>query len=166
MNDSGSWSKTSNSENERLNICRGLSFHEQDGTCIGEHEGAHFYTVGQRKGLGIGGQSIPLFVAGTDTSENTIYVAAGEHHAALARNGLLIRRDELHWIRPSIVEGKQELQVKCRIRYRQTLFNATVNWDETYAYVLFEQTQYGVAKGQFAAFYIEEELVGSGVIYE
>lgn len=166
LNESGAWNEPSNSGSQWFQLCHGKSFKESDGVFIGEHSGAHFYTVGQRKGLGIGGQSIPLFVVGTDTKENIVYVAAGEQHAALARDGLLIKRSDLHWIRSSVFQGKTELKVNCRIRYRQPLFQATLTFDEQFAYVIFDNTQYGVAKGQFAAFYLQNELIGSGVIYE
>ncbi|MFM9423218.1 MAG: tRNA 2-thiouridine(34) synthase MnmA [Bacteroidota bacterium] len=166
LSDSGSWSEIKVEGDDRLKLCQGKIFVESDGVCIGEHTGAHFFTVGQRKGLGIGGQNIPLFVVGTDTKDNVVYVAAGEHHLALAREGLLIKRNDLHWIRPRLFEGKTELKVSCRIRYRQPLFQATITCDEHYAYVIFDNTQFGVAKGQFAAFYLQNELIGSGVIYE
>ncbi len=166
LSDSGSWNEIIEEGDGRLKTCRGKTFVESDGVCIGEHSGAHFFTVGQRKGLGIGGQNIPLFVVGTDTKENIVYVASGEHHAALARKGLLIKRGDLHWIRPSIFNGKTEMKVSCRIRYRQPLFEATIVSDEHYAFVIFDNTQFGVAKGQFAAFYLQNELIGSGVIYE
>lgn len=166
LNDSGNWNEINLLEEDAWSICSGKIFNEQDGMYIGDHEGAHFYTVGQRKGLGIGGQVTPLFVVGTDTVKNYVFVAAGEKHAALARKGLLIKIEDLHWIRVRVAEGVSELKVKCRIRYRQPLFHATVKWDKNYAYVLFDDVQYGIAKGQFAAFYLENELVGSGVIYE
>jgi tRNA-specific 2-thiouridylase len=134
---------------------------------VGEHNGAHYYTVGQRRGLGIGGQAIPLFVVAIDVEKNVVYSAQGETHPALARRGLSIRNEEAHWIQEKLkpLDGSV-LEVDCRIRYRQPLFKANVSVGSEFTYVIFHETQYGVAKGQFAAFYIGEELIGSGAIFE
>jgi len=134
---------------------------------VGEHNGAHYYTVGQRRGLGIGGQAIPLFVVAIDVEKNLVYSAQGETHPALARRGLAIRNEEAHWIQENLKPAQgNALEVECRIRYRQPLFKATVSVGSEFTYVIFHETQYGVAKGQFAAFYIGEELIGSGAIFE
>ncbi|MFM7770189.1 MAG: MnmA/TRMU family protein, partial [Bacteroidota bacterium] len=119
LNDNVEWNKSDSLVPENKTTCKAFVFKTSDGECIGEHTGAHFYTVGQRKGLGIGGQAIPLFVAGIDTSENVVFVVPGEKHSALARNGLLISKSDLHWVRESALNGKNQIQVMCRIRYRQ-----------------------------------------------
>jgi tRNA-specific 2-thiouridylase len=134
---------------------------------VGEHNGAHYYTVGQRRGLGIGGQAIPLFVVAIDVEKNLVYSAQGETHPALARRGLAIRNEEAHWIQERLKPlNGSALEVECRIRYRQPLFKANVSVGSEFTYVIFHETQYGVAKGQFAAFYLGEELIGSGAIFE
>ncbi len=136
-----------------------------DGTPIGEHRGAHFFTVGQRKGLGIGGTPQPLFILATDTSNNTVYVGQGEDHPGLFRNGLFISKEEIHWIREdlSLLPGKSA-HYQVRIRYRQELFGALLHREEEGLYLVFDTPQKGVAPGQFAAWYRDDELIGSGVI--
>ncbi|MFM1773011.1 MAG: tRNA 2-thiouridine(34) synthase MnmA [Bacteroidota bacterium] len=134
---------------------------------VGEHNGAHYYTVGQRRGLGIGGQAIPLFVVAIDVEKNIVYSAQGETHPAMARRGLAIRNEEAHWIQEHLKpQNGSVLEVECRIRYRQPLFKANVSVGSEFTHVIFHEIQYGVAKGQFAAFYLGEELIGSGAIYE
>lgn len=139
-----------------------------DGACVGEHNGAHFYTIGQRKGLHVGGKPEPLFVIATDVEQNIVYVGMGDHHPGLYRRGLRIRPDEMHWIRPDLrmtpESGSRAYRV--RIRYRQPLQSATLHVDQSGWGVLdFAEPQRGVTAGQFAAWYTDEgELVGSGVI--
>jgi tRNA-specific 2-thiouridylase len=135
------------------------------GKVIGKHRGAHFYTIGQRKGLNIGGYKEPLFIIGTDIETNRIYVGEGHDHAGLNRKGLLIRRDEIHYIRPDLamVPGESR-EYKVRIRYRQALQEARLFMREQGIYIIFENLQRGITPGQFAAWYDGEELVGSGVI--
>ncbi len=146
-------------------ICFPFPYKPWNGKIIGEHQGAHFYTVGQRKGLNIGGYQQPLFVLGTDVKRNIVYVGEGKDHPGLFRPGLFIKAGDLHWIRPdlNIPPGeKQEFDV--RIRYRQPLEKAVMHLKEEGAYMLFRNEQRGITSGQFAAWYLGEELLGSGVI--
>jgi tRNA-specific 2-thiouridylase len=136
-----------------------------DGLTIGKHNGAHFYTVGQRKGLNIGGSREPLFVIGTDVISNIIYVGEGQAHHGLYRKGLFVRTEEVHWIRPDLgmMPGDcRDYQV--RIRYRQPLQHARLFAREEGYFIIFENSQRGITPGQFAAWYDGEELLGSGVI--
>lgn len=137
----------------------------RDGKKIGEHNGAHFYTIGQRKGLGIGGRKESLFIIGTDVEQNVIYVGEGDSHPGLYRQVLFIAGGEVHWVNPSQKIGVGESRrFSIRIRYRQPLQSGTLIIREEGAYILFDQPQRGIAGGQFAAWYDGEELVGSGVI--
>jgi len=136
------------------------------GSEIGEHEGAHFFTVGQRKGLGVGGREIPLFIVETDTTSNIIYVAAGEDHPALNRSGLFVPAADVHWINPSeSMKVGEERRYQCRIRYRQVLTECMLYMKSDGLHIVFDQPQKGIASGQFAVWYAGEELVGSGVIF-
>ena len=136
-----------------------------DGKKIGVHHGAHYFTKGQRKGLAVGGTKEPLFVIETDVNENVIYTGQGKNHPGLLRHVLFVSNDELHWIREdlSIKEG-ETMQVNARIRYRQPLQDATLHKVETGLYVEFKDAQSAITEGQFVAWYLGEELVGSGVI--
>jgi len=132
---------------------------------IGEHNGAHYYTIGQRKGLNIGGQPRPLFVIGTDTRENIIYMGLGEDHPGLFRKGLFIPVADEHWIRTDLkLEVGQSAKFNARIRYRQPLESCELHKKEEGLYIIFDRPQRGVTPGQFAAWYDGEELIGSGVI--
>ena len=139
----------------------------RDGKKIGEHNGAHFYTIGQRKGLGIGGRKESLFVLATDVEQNVIYVGEGDSHPGLYRKALRIERSEVHWINPlrELHEGESR-RFMVRIRYRQPLQGAELFIRPTGAFLLFDEPQRGVTPGQFAAWYDGDELVGSGVIAE
>lgn len=140
-------------------IFRGL------GRAIGKHQGAHYYTVGQRKGLKIGGKALPLFVLATDTSENIIYVGAGENHPGLLRKGLQIEANDIHWVRKDYaLKPGEKLNVKARIRYRQELSDAELWMTDQKLYITFDVSQRGIACGQFAVWYLDDELIGSGVI--
>ena len=137
----------------------------RDGKKIGEHKGAHFYTIGQRKGLGIGGRKESLFIIGTDVAQNVIYVGEGDNHPGLHRKALKIKSEEIHWVNPSrVLKVGESARFAVRIRYRQPLQQATLFVREEGAYLLFDEAQRGIAAGQFAAWYDGEELVGSGVI--
>ena len=138
-----------------------------DGKKVGVHQGAHYYTIGQRKGLAIGGTKNPLFVIGTDVEENIIYVGEGNLHPGLYRKALRVSFNEVHWIRKdlSLTEG-QTMTVKVRIRYRQPLFEAKLFQKKDYLYVFFNESQTAVTPGQFVAWYINKELIGSGTILE
>lgn len=139
----------------------------EDGVKVGEHSGAHFYTIGQRKGLNVGGKPEPLFVIATDVEQNVVYVGQSEKHPGLFRRALYIREDEIHWIRPDReipVDGSERFSL--RIRYRQPLQEGAFIKSTEGAYLIFDEPQRGVTPGQFAAWYDGEELVGSGVIHQ
>lgn len=140
-------------------------FTVRDGKKIGTHNGAHFYTIGQRKGLGIGGRKESLFVLATDVEQNVIYVGEGESHAGLYRKALHIRPEEVHWIEPEerMTIGERR-RYAVRIRYRQPLQQAELRMEEEGLYILFDEAQRGITAGQFAAWYDGDKLVGSGVI--
>ena len=137
----------------------------RDGKKIGEHNGAHFYTIGQRKGLGIGGRKESLFIIGTDVETNTIYVGEGDSHPGLYRKALRIANEEVHWVEPcEALKMGEERRLKVRIRYRQPLEDATLIQREEALYILFDEPQRGIAAGQFAAWYEGDRLLGSGTI--
>ena len=137
----------------------------RDGKKIGVHNGAHFYTIGQRKGLGIGGRKESLFIIATDVKENVIYVGEGDAHPGLYRRALRILPEEVHWVEPSErMQVGEHRRYQVRIRYRQPLQQAEIICREEGLYILFDEPQRGIAAGQFAAWYDGEVLVGSGVI--
>ena len=136
-----------------------------DGKIVGKHQGAHYFTKGQRKGLAVGGTVEPLFVIETDVKDNVIYTGQGKNHPGLLRSVLFVSNDELHWIREDLaLKEDQTMQVKARIRYRQPLQEATLYKVESGMYVEFSAPQSAITEGQFVAWYLDEELVGSGVI--
>ncbi len=148
-------------------IAKSTGFHysESDGKSIGSHNGAHYYTIGQRKGLGIGGTVEPLFVIGTDVKNNVVYTGQGENHPGLYRSALFISNDEIHWVRNDLqLQVGEKKSYLVRIRYRQKLQKATVECALEGLYISFEVPQRGITPGQFAAWYWEDELIGSGVI--
>ncbi|MGE4414936.1 MAG: tRNA 2-thiouridine(34) synthase MnmA, partial [Bacteroidales bacterium] len=135
------------------------------GKVIGKHQGAHFYTIGQRKGLNIGGHLNPLFVISTDVSENIVYVGEGQDHPGLYRKALSIESSQIHWVRPDLkLEKDERRDLLVRIRYRQPLQEATLMERGNQVFILFKEPQRGITSGQFAAFYSKDELIGSGVI--
>lgn len=137
----------------------------EDGKVIGEHSGAHYYTIGQRKGLGIGGHIEPCFVLDTDVQNNTIYVGEGKNHPGLFRKALFIDQKEVHWVREDLpMEIGETMRVLVRIRYRQSLQEAILHQFEEGIFIEFENLQSAITRGQFAAWYVEDELIGSGVI--
>lgn len=140
-------------------------YKKEDGILKGEHIGAHYFTIGQRKGLNIGGTPKPLFVIDTDIKDNVIYTGQGENHPGLLRYGLFVKTSEIHWVRPDLkLEIETNATYKARIRYRQSLDWATLYQEENGMYIIFDKPQKAIAKGQFVAWYNGEELVGSGVI--
>ena len=146
-------------------MCFQFPYKPWNGEVIGEHQGAHFYTVGQRKGLNIGGHKEPLFVIGTDVKRNIIYVGEGAEHPGLFRKGLFVANEDMHWIRHDLKMGvgeKREFDI--RIRYRQPLEKGYIHLKADGAWFIFENEQRGITSGQFAAWYSEDELIGSGVI--
>jgi len=154
------------SEMERLQfLSTKISYSTADGKVVGEHQGAHYFTNGQRKGLAVGGTKEPLFVIATDVNENVIYTGQGKNHPGLYRSGLFVKQDEIHWIRRdlSILEG-ETLEVMARIRYRQKLEKATLHQTPMGMYVIFDNPQSAITQGQFVAWYQEGQCLGSGVI--
>ncbi len=135
------------------------------GSIVGTHEGAQFYTVGQRKGLGVGGHAEPVFVIDTDTETNTVFVGEGHNHKGLSRFCLCIAPDEIHWLRSDLALRAGEMRrCRVRIRYRQPLQGATLLMRGNGLFILFDAPQRGISAGQFAVWYDGEELLGSGVI--
>lgn len=136
------------------------------GAVLGHHEGAQFYTIGQRKGLNIGGHSEPLFVIATDIDRNIVYVGEGHTHKGLSRSCLRIAPDEIHWIRPDLAMEVGEIRrYRVRIRYRQPLQKATLVMRGNGLFILFDEPQRGISSGQFAVWYADDdEMLGSGVI--
>lgn len=132
---------------------------------VGRHQGAHYYTIGQRKGLNVGGTKEPLFIIGTDVENNAIYTGQGHNHPGLFRKALFIQGSEVHWVREDLkLQDGETMDVMVRIRYRQPLQKAILHQFENGMYIAFENPQSAITEGQFAAWYIGEELVGSGVI--
>lgn len=140
-------------------------YQPQDGKVVGKHQGAHYFTKGQRKGLAVGGTPEPLFVIDTDVEDNVIYTGQGKKHPGIYRKGLFINEDEVHWVRKDLsLEPDESLELKARIRYRQPLQEATLYQTEQGMYVVFKTPQASITEGQFVAWYDGEELLGSGVI--
>jgi len=152
-------------ENELSFASRKLPYTPQMGKVMGKHQGAHYFTVGQRKGLNVGGTTDPLFVIATDVETNTIYTGLSSMHPGLFKKALFIEQSEVHWIRTDLIlpEGKT-MDVMARIRYRQPLQKATLHQFKKGMYISFEEAQSAITEGQFAAWYIDDELIGSGVI--
>ena len=135
------------------------------GKIVGTHDGAQFYTIGQRKGLGIGGHKDSVFVIATDPSQNIIYVGEGHAHKGLSRRCLRISPDEIHWIRPDLaLQPGETRRFRVRIRYRQPLQGATLLMRASGLFILFDAPQRGITPGQFAVWYEGTEMLGSGVI--
>lgn len=140
-------------------------FHPKHGKKRGQHNGAHYYTVGQRKGLNIGGSPKPLFVLGVNTEFNAIYVGQGDDHPGLYRTALKINNQEVHWVRNDLkLEEGQTARYRGRIRYRQPLVDITLHQKDDALYIEFDFPEKAITPGQFAAWYLEDELVGSGTI--
>lgn len=136
-----------------------------DGKVVGKHQGAHYFTKGQRKGLAVGGTPEPLFVIDTDVEENVIYTGQGKNHPGLLRNALFVQEDEVHYIREDLaLENGEVRDVEARIRYRQPLQKALLHKTEEGLYVSFYEPQSAISEGQFVAWYDGAECLGSGVI--
>ncbi len=135
------------------------------GKVVGKHQGAHYFTIGQRKGLNVGGTTDPLFIIATDVETNTIYTGLTSLHPGLFKKALFIEKTEVHWIRTDLaLKVGEKMEVMARIRYRQPLQKATLHQFEDGMYVEFEEGQSAITEGQFVAWYFDNELVGSGVI--
>ena len=154
-----------NKEAELAYFSTKFSYQREDGKIIGMHQGAHYFTKGQRKGLNVGGTKEALYVIETDVLENIIYTGEGKNHKGLYRNVLFVSNEEIHWIREDLaLKIGENMQVEARIRYRQTLEKATLYKVEKGLYVEFEKKQSAIQEGQFVAWYQNEELLGSGII--
>lgn len=151
---------------EELNFfANKFQYQPTDGRVVGNHQGAHFFTKGQRKGLAVGGTKEPLFVIETDVDENVIYTGEGKHHKGLYRNVLFVNSHEEHWVRGDLkLLPHQTMEVQARIRYRQPLEKAMLYKAKNGLFVEFCQPQSAIQEGQFVAWYLGEELLGSGVI--
>lgn len=142
-----------------------IDYQLTDGKVVGKHMGAHYFTIGQRKGLNVGGTIEPLFVIATDVKENIIYVGEGASHHGLLNTTLKVSNDETHWIRKDLqLQIGESMNVKARIRYRQALSDATLYQYKSGLYVEFKNQQSAITEGQFVAWYLKDELIGSGVI--
>ena len=161
--------KEFNKDNTSLEALQSLSqdyiYTPDLGEKVGEHNGAHYFTIGQRKGINVGGKVEPLFVIDTDTKTNTIYVGQGTNHSGLYRPGLKVSIVDIHWVREDLkLKVGETLEVMSRIRYKQPLEKAMLHQQEDGLYIIFENDQRGIAPGQFVAWYNYDELLGSGVI--
>ncbi len=136
------------------------------GKVVGTHSGAHFFTVGQRKGLLVGGKPLPLFVLATDVAQNIVYVGQGGDHPGLYRPCVWMQDKDVHWVRPDLaLQPGNHYEVLARIRYRQALVPARLR-AEAFGLALEPLAPFkSVAPGQFAAWYLGDELIGSGIIY-
>ncbi|UAB81103.1 tRNA 2-thiouridine(34) synthase MnmA [Marixanthomonas sp. SCSIO 43207] len=154
------------SEEEKLQfLSEKKTYTINDGNEVGKHQGAHFFTKGQRKGLAVGGTKEPLFVIDTDVKENVIYTGQGKNHPGLYRRGLFVKNEEIHWVREDLqMQVDETKEIKARIRYRQPLEKATLHQTISGLYVIFEKPQSAITEGQFVAWYQDDELLGSGVI--
>ncbi len=169
---SNSWEKYSdevpvfNSKLEELqHFSNKHEYNLEDGQVVGKHQGAHYFTKGQRRGLAVGGTVEPLFVIDTDVDENIIYTGEGKKHRGLYRKVLLVDNDEIHWIRTDLkLKDGEEMEVLARIRYRQELEEAKLFKTEVGLFVAFKNEQSAITEGQFVAWYHDDELLGSGVI--
>jgi tRNA-specific 2-thiouridylase len=154
-------------ENNLELLSKPLYYNKTDGKVIGPHQGANFFTIGQRKGLNIGGKAEPMFVISTDIEKNIVYAGMGQEHPGLFRKGLFINAPEVHWVRPDrTLKPNESIDMLVRIRYRQPLQEGTLHFRENGIYIIFKNPQRGITAGQFAAWYDKDELVGSGVIAE
>jgi tRNA-uridine 2-sulfurtransferase len=148
-----------------ISISQKNNFIPDMGKIVGKHQGAHYFTIGQRKGLNVGGTKEPLFIIATDVESNIIYVGLGSEHPGLFRKSLLVNQSEIHWIREDLkLQENQKMEVMARIRYRQPLQKATLTQTEKGLFVTFDEVQSAITEGQFVAWYENDELLGSGVI--
>jgi len=155
-----------NSTEEKLKyLSRKIEYKVDSGKIVGKHQGAHYFTKGQRKGLAVGGTVEPLFVIDTDVKENVIYTGQGKEHPGLFKKALFVSNAELHWVREDLkLQIDETMEVLARIRYRQPLQKAILHKVESGLYVEFKEFQSAITEGQFVAWYIDDELIGSGVI--
>ena len=152
-------------EDELVLEAKKIDYIPEMGKVVGKHQGAHYFTTGQRKGLNVGGTTDPLFIISTNVATNTIYTGLSNQHPGLFKKALFVEKSEVHWIRKDLALANGEtMDVMARIRYRQPLQKATLHQFENGMYVSFEEPQSAITEGQFVAWYLGDELVGSGVI--
>nr|WP_315187405.1 tRNA 2-thiouridine(34) synthase MnmA [uncultured Flavobacterium sp.] len=152
-------------EEEVVAAAKKIAYTPDMGKVVGKHQGAHYFTIGQRKGLNVGGTTDPLFIIATDVVTNTIYTGLSSQHPGLFRSALFIEKSEAHWIRKDLaLKNGETMDVMARIRYRQPLQKATLHQFESGMYISFEEPQSAITEGQFVAWYDNDELIGSGVI--
>lgn len=152
-------------EDQLMFEAKGISYTSENGKVVGKHQGAHYFTIGQRKGLNVGGTKEALFIIATDVKTNAIYTGQGASHPGLFKKTLLVKPAEIHWIREDLaLKNGETMEVMARIRYRQALQKATLYQFESGLYVSFDEPQSAITEGQFVAWNIGDELVGSGVI--
>jgi tRNA-specific 2-thiouridylase len=157
--------KFDSKEEELIFESTSIHYTPEVGKVVGKHQGAHYFTVGQRKGLNVGGTKEALFIIATDVKTNAIYTGQGHHHPGLFKKALRVQPSETHWIREDLrLQNGETMEVMARIRYRQELQKATLYQFESGLYVAFEEPQSAITEGQFVAWNIDDELVGSGVI--
>lgn len=144
---------------------KNIDYKPEMGKVVGKHQGAHYFTIGQRKGLNVGGTKEGLFIIATDVATNSIYTGQGHNHPGLFRKALFIQENEIHWVREDMaLKDGETMDVMVRIRYRQPLQKATLHKFDNGMYISFEAPQSAITEGQFAAWHIGDELIGSGVI--
>lgn len=144
---------------------RNRDYSNEIGKAVGKHQGAHYFTKGQRKGLNVGGTKEGLYVIETDVKKNIIYTGQGANHPGLFKSALYIKKEEIHWIRQDLVlQPNETMEIMARIRYRQPLQKATLHQFENGMYVVFNEPQSAITEGQFVAWHKEDEVLGSGVI--
>lgn len=154
------------SREEQLNFdAQPIKYSQSMGKVVGKHQGAHYFTIGQRKGLNVGGTKEALFIIATDIETNTIYTGQGHDHPGLFRKALKVQPHEIHWVREDLrLNNGEKMEVLARIRYRQALQKATLHQFESGLFVVFDEPQSAITEGQFVAWNVGDELVGSGVI--
>jgi tRNA-specific 2-thiouridylase len=157
--------KFASKTDELVYLSRKVHYTIADGKVVGKHQGAHYFTKGQRKGLAVGGTVEPLFVIDTDVDDNVIYTGQGKDHPGLYKKVLFVDQEEVHWIREDLkLQVDESMEVMARIRYRQALEKATIYQVNSGLYVEFKDAQSAITEGQFVAWYHDDELIGSGVI--
>lgn len=157
--------KENDTSDDIYKLSQKIKYQKSDGKVVATHDGAHFFTKGQRKGLAVGGTKEPLFVIDTDVKENIIYTGQGKDHPGLLKRGLEVKASDIHWIREDLkLKEGETMSVQARIRYRQPLEKATLHQTKDSLFVIFENNQSAITEGQFVAWYQGDELLGSGVI--
>lgn len=154
-----------NKQQELAYLSANIDYLKVQGKVVGKHQGAHYFTKGQRKGLNVGGTKEGLYVIETDVEKNIIYTGQGNQHPGLFKKALFVKQDEVHWVREDLaLQPNESMEVMARIRYRQPLQKATLYQFENGLYVEFDEPQSAITEGQFVAWHQGEEILGSGVI--